>query len=255
MYDDDLYGMTGELDEVHDEDYVYVFLSVGSVFRDRGKHCIDCNFFIRNANGVDQEIQRSDILERTTPQPSMLSGFRIRLSEILNAENGLVKENSVTFVFDFTARCVKPEVEHAVDGTFAKFLDTELLSDFKILCKDRSIPAHRIVLHLKSPVFAAMLDVPMKESASKQVQVEDISGDIMLELLRFIYTGKSKVGDGNVFDLLYVAEKYEVLDLKEKCLVFLNKKLSLDNVLELLVAADQFDDGVLLQNCIGFIKL
>ena len=57
----------------------------------------------------------------------------------------------------------------------------------------------------------------MEEKKNSRVEVKDVEPDVMAELLRFIYTGKTTKLDELVGDLLAAAEKYQVEQLKKVC--------------------------------------
>lgn len=128
-------------------------------------------------------------------------------------------------------------------------------SDFKIICNDREIPSHQTVLYISSPVFAAMFEAEMAEVYTNQLNITDIDGKVVTEMLRFMYHGKVENIHELAKDLLYAAEKYELNELKKKCIDSLSLHVNMKNVFNLLTLADRFKSDILLRNCIGFIKL
>ncbi|CAB0038917.1 unnamed protein product [Trichogramma brassicae] len=54
------------------------------------------------------------------------------------------------------------------------------------------VPAHRVVLAAASPVFKAMFNHDMLENKTQSVDMNDISYDAAVEMLRYIYTGAVK---------------------------------------------------------------
>lgn len=80
-------------------------------------------------------------------------------------------------------------------------------------------PVHKVILAARSPVFAKMFEHDMLESASNKVKVDDIQPSVFKEMLTYIYTGwVPKIGDENMaYDLLYVADKYQLDHLKSLC--------------------------------------
>lgn len=63
----------------------------------------------------------------------------------------------------------------------------------------------------RSAVFSAMFESQMLEGLSNKVQIEDIDPDVMKEVLRFIYTGKSNSIDKMADLLLAAADKVNLL--------------------------------------------
>jgi hypothetical protein len=100
-----------------------------------------------------------------------------------------------------------------------------------------------------------MFESEMEEARTSQAKIKDIDGEVMLEMVRFMYTGKVENIKDHAKDLLYAAEKYELKDLKKECLESLNLNLELDNVPQTLVLADRYNAKILINNCIGLLKM
>ena len=114
-----------------------------------------------------------------------------------------------------------------------------MFADFELKMNDGEIlMAHKSILAARSPVFRAMLTTGMKEAATNSVEVPDFCSKTMRELLRFIYCGEIEIPEGAT-DLIFAAEKYEVLELKEICIDRLISDLSDENVIETLIIADR----------------
>jgi hypothetical protein len=70
------------------------------------------------------------------------------------------------------------------------------------------------VLAASSPVFAAMFNSGMLEAKNDHVQIEDVEGDVMKAMLRFMYTGTAPGIEGIADQLLAAADKYQLERLK-----------------------------------------
>ena len=122
-------------------------------------------------------------------------------------------------------------------------LESSILADFELKMNDgETLMAHKSILAARSPVFRAMLTTKMKETAWNSVTVPDFCSKTMRELLRFIYCGEVDIPDG-VTDLIFAAEKYELLELKEICINRLISDRTDENVVETLIIADQVSDS------------
>ncbi|XP_046638663.1 speckle-type POZ protein-like [Daphnia pulicaria] len=110
------------------------------------------------------------------------------------------------------------------------------LSDVTFNIRGRKFPAHKAILIMRSPVFAAMFLHPTKELQTGEVEVEDIDPDVFQEVLRYLYTGltRSTIMDVMAPGLLAAAEKYLLEDLKTRCETHLIRKMSAKNCLGLL---------------------
>ncbi|XP_046646399.1 TD and POZ domain-containing protein 4-like [Daphnia pulicaria] len=110
------------------------------------------------------------------------------------------------------------------------------LSDVTFNVRGQKFPAHIIILAMRSPVFAAMFQHPTKEMLSGNVEVEDVDPDVFQEVLRYLYTGltRSTTLDVMAPELLVVADKYLLEELKTRCETHLIRKMSSKNCLDLL---------------------
>ena len=67
--------------------------------------------------------------------------------------------------------------------------------------------------------------------------------------MRFLYTEDCTLTADNVFTILYLAKKYIVPSLKEKCTNFLMENLNPENVLDVLDQVTRFDEEDLKRHC------
>lgn len=95
-----------------------------------------------------------------------------------------------------------------------------LLCDVVFQFEDNDeIFAHKAVLASISPVFKAMLTNGMKESqatsidAPQQLKLQEVSSDVLLNLIRFVYLGKISLTYREALLLLKAADMYQVTDL------------------------------------------
>ena len=99
-----------------------------------------------------------------------------------------------------------------------------------------------------------MFEHKMLEHERSRVEIEDIDGDIMLEILRFIYTGKAPNMDKLADALLSAADKYCLERLKVQCEETLCTIIDRDNVADTLILADLHCATQLRQQAIDFIN-
>ncbi|MED6119841.1 hypothetical protein PIB30_015360 [Stylosanthes scabra] len=94
---------------------------------------------------------------------------------------------------------------------------------------DASVPAHRAVLAIRSPVFKAMLENYMEESQSGTINIADVKWDTLREFVNYLYTAEATLDEQKAHELLKLGEKYQVNHLKEHCEKYLISTLKLDN--------------------------
>ena len=109
-------------------------------------------------------------------------------------------------------------------------------SDVVIKCTDKVFRCHKFILRARSPVFDAMFKADMKESASGIVNIENLDSTVVEEMLRFIYTGKTKNIDKVAKDLLAAANQYQLKQLKTFCEEHLCLTLASKNSIEFLTS-------------------
>ena len=111
-----------------------------------------------------------------------------------------------------------------------------------------AIPAHKAVLSICSPVFFAMFYGEMAEK-SDSVDLPDCEYEGVLEMVRYMYSGRAILNANNVMQVLYVAKKYMVDSPADECVLLLRKILNPSNVFCVLSHAQKYDEKVLLDQC------
>ena len=144
-----------------------------------------------------------------------------------------------------------------------KFLfNNDLLSDVKFVvrksddnCESKmrklEIPAHKFVLSLGSSVFETMFygELPEKDS----VDLPDCEYESLLELFRYMYSDEVTLSGSNVMGVLYLAKKYMVPSLADKCMKYLQDSIAPSNVFSILMSAQMFEERNLMNRCWKFI--
>ena len=141
-----------------------------------------------------------------------------------------------------------------------KFIfNNELLSDVKFVVpashnesqsrkSQKCIPAHKFILAISSPVFYAMFYGEMAES-SGTIRLPDCDYESLLELFRFLYSDEVKLSGSNVMQVLYLAKKYLIPSLADKCTEYLQEHLDALNVFSVLPQAQKFEYIDLEERC------
>ena len=120
--------------------------------------------------------------------------------------------------------------------------DNDLFSDVKfVVQKDDNeseskrrkqvISAHKLVLSSSSPVFEAMFYGELAETTDS-IELPDCEYDSLLELFRYIYSDEVTLSGSNVMGVLYLAKKYMVPSLADRCTKYLHDNLDPSNVFQ-----------------------
>jgi speckle-type POZ protein len=135
-------------------------------------------------------------------------------------------------------------------------LENQHMADVQFVVKGHEIGAHMLILSC-NPVMAAMLDPDkFQEGQTKRVLIDDIEPETFRLLLGYLYTGKfPDVNDAlKIEQLLSAAEMYQIEGLKEHCEEYLKPRVTLENVIRLLVVAHLYLAPKLMETCLSYLS-
>jgi len=115
------------------------------------------------------------------------------------------------------------------------------------------ICGHKIVLACASSVFSAMFSGGMREVKQSEVEIFETRPSIFKKMLTYLYTEECEIDGDNVSELLWLANEYNILRLKQQCESMIAENLSLENAFELLKLAESLDAFRLRGSCIKYL--
>ena len=135
-------------------------------------------------------------------------------------------------------------------------LNNDLFSDVKFVVRQSDgeseskqvISAHKFVLSIGSPVFEAMFYGELAETRDS-IELPDCEYESLLELFRYMYSDEVNLSGNNVMAVLYLAKKYMVPSLAEKCTEYLQENLDPSNVFSILPSAQKYEEKNLVDRC------
>lgn len=127
-------------------------------------------------------------------------------------------------------------------------------ADVTLIVEGHNIKAHKAVLSARSPVFAAMFSSEMLEVRQNQVTIPDLEYKVAQDLLRFIYTGETKIEPDMADRLLVAADKYGLTRLKVQCEQAISKAISSSTAIKTLIFADRVNAEHLKSQAMAIIK-
>ncbi|KAI1705097.1 BTB/POZ domain-containing protein [Ditylenchus destructor] len=138
-----------------------------------------------------------------------------------------------------------------------EMLESQLFTDCTLEVRGEIFPAHKCILGQWSEVFRKMFSLPTEEAESGIVEITDFSPDAISAMLEYMYTGvvKNEVMGKLAPELLVLANKYDVIPLKEMCEVFITTKLSSTNVLRFVTYADRYLAAKLKKTCVNRLAI
>ena len=110
------------------------------------------------------------------------------------------------------------------------------------------IPAHKLVLAIGSPVFEAMFYGELAET-SDSIELPDCEYDSLLELFRHLYSDEVILSGSNVMEVLYLAKKYMVPSLADKCMEYLEDNVDPSSVFSVLPFGEKYEEKRLVSRC------
>ena len=177
-------------------------------------------------------------------------------------EKGLLQNNTLTIELDLRIAGIKPfsisggqkPEKLSKDFQLSSMFNSEELSDCVIECDGRTFRCHKLILAGRSPVFKAMFRNNMAESIGSKITVEDLSGEVMENLIGYIYTGRVAALEDQAEGLLVAADKYDLGGLKAVCEDAIAKTLNADNAVDLLLLADGYNAIQLKEHVMNYIS-
>merc|ERR1711990_183898 len=149
----------------------------------------------------------------------------INAKEVL--DDGGILDIRAVITFKGKVRNISHKVEEKEEVVMGEAVGLDLYSsfqqqeftDFEIVCEDRNLQCHKVVLAARSPVFRAMLLNDMEESTRARVEPKEFNSQTMSMLLKFLYTGsiEQELLDKNAEAVFKAADYYEVTGLKKIC--------------------------------------
>lgn len=129
--------------------------------------------------------------------------------------------------------------------------------DITLIAKDNNeFQAHSHVLSEASPFFEKLLNCGMRESNEGVVRLETVTQDRLRDILEFVYTGTvdmSTEDSGHWQDLLAIADFLVLSNLKTFVGKILTDRLDPSNAFQIYYLAEKFECLELLSNTKGFI--
>lgn len=150
--------------------------------------------------------------------------------------------------------CRLPTIERLsthISTAYEDLFRMGIASDITFVVSDEEIKAHEAILSARIPYFAKMMNSGMVEAQTKRVKIDDADPESFKRMLKYVYCGKLPEGlDTSADKLLPLADQFDLPDLRDACLHWLEKGLSKENVCDTLIAADLYRCPDLKKKCL-----
>ncbi|BFZ08843.1 hypothetical protein BsWGS_11883 [Bradybaena similaris] len=110
--------------------------------------------------------------------------------------------------------------------------------DIVIIIDDHKFPCHKVVLAAGSPYFKSMFASGMEESRKKDIEIKQIDPVVFGQVIQFIYTGNVDISSPIVQELFIQAQLFQIVQLVELCVKYLEKTMNEPNCLAAMTLAE-----------------
>ena len=116
--------------------------------------------------------------------------------------------------------------------TVNTLFNKESVSDTTLNINGEKIYVIRQILSSKSIVFAKMFNGSFIEKNQSEILIMDdnIENNTFRDFLLYMYTGQIEITNDNAFDLVYMADKYDVVMLVNECVTTIMSFIQIDSL-------------------------
>ncbi|XP_074096146.1 speckle-type POZ protein B-like [Cotesia typhae] len=206
---------------------------------------VQCSLFILDNRNEKQFIQKfSKVFYRS--EIWSIPKF-LEINELLiNNEKFLPNDDltvgiELTEFFETTVEIEVPKKtpRHQLNTDLKDVFESKAGSDVVLLVGDKKILAHKLILTIRSPVFAAMFSHQLKENKENEITIPDLDPEVCEKMLEYIYT-ENVTGLDEIVEFLYEeADKYQLPALKELCEESFCRRVEIENAIKYLVLLDR----------------
>lgn len=178
------------------------------------------------------------------------------LTILLKIAYGNLNHTSSSSTVDGSIEMIKQNSSVLTD--YHTLYEKQELCDVTFIINESKIKAHKFVLALTSSYFHSMFTQDTKESREHTVNFSDdpdINFEILQGFLEFIYNIKtiSELKKINL-ELLVLADKFDVKELKSHCEQFLAGEIDENNAAKFLIVSEKHNSDFLKNKVIAYAK-
>jgi len=152
---------------------------------------------------------------------------------------------------------IKSEVKKNHVNNFKKvLLNKPEFSDITIFVKNQKIYAHKAILASQCPKFYAQFTSEMPDGKTDKLTIGNFSYDAVFKMIEFFYCGEANFNEIShkcLLELLHLSDEYMVDNLHRICEKKLLNTIDVENVVQILILADNLNLTTLKQQCMEFM--
>jgi RCC1 and BTB domain-containing protein len=134
-------------------------------------------------------------------------------------------------------------------------VNDEEFADVTFIIEGEGVHAHRAILAQRCEHFAAMFRSGMRESVERTITIPNVSKQVFLLLLEYLYTDSVKIDVEYAIDLYITSDLYRLERLRDMCCTVVRRNLSAENAGPLLQLASEAHCQVLKDVCMNYILM
>ncbi|XP_063438760.1 BTB/POZ domain-containing protein 2-like [Mytilus trossulus] len=134
-------------------------------------------------------------------------------------------------------------------------LNNEILCDvmFRVGDDKKPIKAHKYMLSSRSAVFHTMFEGSHQETGD--ITVSDVDEQTFRDILRYFYSDQITIGNDNVKEMLYAADKYMFAAVKRECETVLKTTAQSEHATKTLQTSYQYRLSDLKNESLDYIEM
>ena len=136
-----------------------------------------------------------------------------------------------------------------------KIYESALGLDIDIVIDEQTIKASKYILCRFSPVFEAMFTDEWKENKDNKIHITDIKFEVMQHLIRYLHGIQCDVDVPTALGILMAADKYFISHVKQQLVDIVKPNIREQNVVQVLEIADKLSLEDLKSKALIFIKV
>lgn len=113
---------------------------------------------------------------------------------------------------------------------------------------------HRAILNAQQcEYFDALLGPNFREGTKNEIVLEGFDGPTLKAGLQYIYTGYIELTEDNIESVLHIASSMQIVSLEQKCAQYLRTNTNLENWFDVLMLADKYNLLQLRADTLNFV--
>jgi len=120
-------------------------------------------------------------------------------------------------------------------------VNNKAFSDIAFDVEGTIIPAHKLILQVRTEYFHRMFSSGLRESQSNIIRIFDCSPSTFIDILKFIYIDSCFISEDNCNSLMEQANFFQLDRLKAICENYWRDNLNVNNACSIIQIADRFN--------------